>query len=324
VALILAGLLFVYAGLFLTETEEGQLQNRLQQLWVGVDDLQSRAMTRQAAFLQRTSRLVADGLVRLFGNKLFSAKSAASCLCFSLGSLYLSLAMFAGKMPLLSKPTLLVCSLILVTCGVSQKLRYLGFVVLAVATSIEAIGLRGSLAVYQASFGEIAFGLLFYVIGILSGIVFIALTRWSLGVASHLSSTPSIMAIILANGVLGAALVSSLAFVELLPYHVSVFGPRVGRSLISRPHGFLIFLYNVATTNLFTALLAFLVVLLLLTALIHRIVWPVISRPVYAAHRHGLIAQHKLLTAIGASCLLLAWPDNIVVRAMAKFVGLGE
>ena len=52
--------LLLYAGLFLTETEEGRLQNRLEELWIRVDDLQSRAVSRQAAFLQQVSGLIAD------------------------------------------------------------------------------------------------------------------------------------------------------------------------------------------------------------------------------------------------------------------------
>jgi len=79
----LMGLLLLYAGLFLTETEEGRLQNRLEELWIRVDDLQSRAVSRQAAFLQQVSGLIADGLVQLFGRKLFSVESVASSLCVS-------------------------------------------------------------------------------------------------------------------------------------------------------------------------------------------------------------------------------------------------
>ena len=82
VVLGLMGVLLLYTGLFLTETEEGRLQNRLEELWIRVDDLHSRALTRQAAFLQQVSGLIADGLVKLFGRKLFSVKSVASCLCF--------------------------------------------------------------------------------------------------------------------------------------------------------------------------------------------------------------------------------------------------
>ena len=319
----LTGLLLIYAGRFLTETEEGQLQNRLEELWIRVDDLQSSAMSRQAALLQQVSSLVADGLAKLFGQKLFSVKSVASCLCFSMASMYLSLAVFVKEVPLLSKPVLLGCSLILLSFGFSQKLRYLSFAVLALGVLLELFRLRGSLKIYHASLGEVASGAVIYVIGILSVIGLVALTRWSLRLASHLSSTPGLIAIILANMALSASLLGPLIFVELLPYHISILGPRIGRSLISRPHGFLIFFYDISTTNLFTAALALVLVLVLLAALLHRLVWPAISRPVYAVHRYGLIMQHALLTTLGTTCLVLAWPNNPLVKAIEKLFHLG-
>ncbi len=176
----MVGLLLFYMGLFLTETEEGQLQNRLEELWVRVDDLQSRALTRQAAFLQQASSLVADGFVRVFGRKLVSVRSVASCLCFSMASMYLSLALFGGDFPLLSKPVLLLCTAILLVCGLSKKFRYIGFAVLALAAVLELVGLKGSLKAYQTSPADFALGSLIYTMAILTGIGFIALTHWSM------------------------------------------------------------------------------------------------------------------------------------------------
>jgi hypothetical protein len=322
----LVGMLFLYAGFFLTETEEGQLQNRLQELWIRVDDLQSRALTRQAAFLQQASSLVAEGFGRVFGPKLVSVKSVASCLCFSMASLYLSLALFGGDLPLLSKRVLFTCTAIFFACGFSKKFRYISFAVLALAAVLEIIGLKGELKAYQSSPGDVALGYFFYATGIFGGVGFIALTRWSMKLASHLSNAPGLIATILSNLALSAALVGPLIVAELLAYHVSMFGPKVGPSVASGTHGWLtclIFLCKISISNLFTALAALVVVLVPLVALLHRLVWPVISRPIYAAHRHGLIAQHNFLTALGFSCLLLAWPNNIVVRTMAKIFHFG-
>ncbi len=319
----MVGLLLFYMGLFLTETEEGQLQNRLEELWVRVDDLQSRALTRQAAFLQQASSLVADGFVRVFGRKLVSVRSVASCLCFSMASMYLSLALFGGDFPLLSKPVLLLCTAILLVCGLSKKFRYIGFAVLALAAVLELVGLKGSLKAYQTSPADFALGSLIYTMAILTGIGFIALTHWSMRLASHLSNTPGLIAIILSNIALSAALVGPLIYADLLSYHVSFFGPKTGPNLVSGAHGFLIFLCKISISNLFTALAALVVVLMPLAALLHRLVWPAISRPMYAAHRHGLIAQHKFLTALGVSCLVLAWPNNALVKAIAKVTHIG-
>jgi len=161
-----------------------------------------------------------------------------------------------------------------------------------------------------------------YVGGILSVIGSVALIQWSLRLGSHLSNTRGLAAIILLNVALCAALLGPTIFTRL-HYQVTTFGPRVGTSLISRPHGFLLFLYGVSNTNLFSALLALAVLLALFAALAHRLVWPSISRPIYAAHRYGMFKQHKLLVALGGTCLLFAWPNNVLVKTIAKAVHLG-
>lgn len=51
----LIGTVLLYVALFLHETEEGKIQNRLEKLWVDIDDLSKAALSRQAAFLQRVS-----------------------------------------------------------------------------------------------------------------------------------------------------------------------------------------------------------------------------------------------------------------------------
>jgi len=319
----LTGLLLLYVGLFLTETEEGLLNNRLEELWVRVDDLQTIAMTRQAALLQQVSSLVAAGLAKLFGQKLVSIKSVAACLCFAMGSIYLSLALLEKeKLPFLSKPTLLLFSLVFFVLGFSRKLRYFSLVFLVFGWLIQLWGLRGTLNVYQASFGEVISADMVYLGGILSVIGSVALIQWSLRLGSHLSNTRGLAAIILLNVALCAALLGPTIFTRL-HYQVTTFGPRVGTSLISRPHGFLLFLYGVSNTNLFSALLALAVLLALFAALAHRLVWPSISRPIYAAHRYGMFKQHKLLVALGGTCLLFAWPNNVLVKTIAKAVHLG-
>jgi hypothetical protein len=323
VLLGLVGLLLLYVGFFLTETEEGRLQNRLAELWIRVDDLHSKAMTRQAAFLRQVANLAAEGFTNLFGSRLFSLKAVASCLCFSLASLYLSLALFVNEMPLLSKRARLICSLFFLVCGFSKYLRYLGFVTVALGIVLELVGLTGALRTYQASLREVILNGIIYVIAILIAIGFVSLTRWSLRLASQLSNTPRLIAIILANVVLGAALVAPVAYVEPR-YRASVFGARAGLSPGSHALAFLVFYYNISVTNLFTAVAAFTVLVVVLAALFHRLIWPAMSRPAYAAHRYGLIGQHKLLATIGASCLLMAWPNNILVKAIAKGVHVGN
>jgi hypothetical protein len=85
----LLGLALLYAALFLDEGEEGELQNRLEKLWVDIDDVSKTALSRQAAFFRQVSAMANSALNRLFGTKLFSAEAVSASLCFSVSSVLL-------------------------------------------------------------------------------------------------------------------------------------------------------------------------------------------------------------------------------------------
>lgn len=323
IAFGIAGALLLYMGLFLTDTEEGNLENRLEGLWIRVDDIHSKAMSRQAVLLRQVATLVAEGFKGVFGRKLFSVKAIASCLCFCLASLFLSLALFVGETPFSSKRVRLACSLIFLVCGFTKYLRYLGFVSVAFGIVVEWIGLTGDLHAYQGSPKQVLLTFLTYVVGILIAVCFISLIRWSMNLASHLSNGASLIVVLAANVALGAALVWPLVYVQLR-YRLSIFTPRGAANPAPQTHALLIFAYSVSATNVFTAVAAFGVLVTLVVALLHHLMWPAISRPIYAAHRYGLVRQHKVLVALGAACLGLAWPNNIVVKAIEKGVHLGN
>ena len=76
----------MYVAFFLYEDREARLQNRLEDLWVRVDDLQHSALSREAAFLQEATRVTGAALDRLLGPKLLSLRSVAICLALSQAS----------------------------------------------------------------------------------------------------------------------------------------------------------------------------------------------------------------------------------------------
>jgi len=309
----LVGLLMLYSGVFLTETEEGRLRNFLEELWVRVDDLHSAAMSRQAALLQQVSALTEHGMVTLFGQKLFSVRSLASYLCFTMASIFLSLALLAGNSPTFPRTATLIWSAFFLLFALSRRLRYLGFVLLSVGAILGLLSLGGVFRPYQLSLKDVLSSSLGYLLGTLLVTGSIVLTRWSLRVASRTRNVASLVGVIGGNVLLAATLLSPLLIAFLAPSFF-VRGPETVRTL---PSGLLEFLFSTSGTTLFAAALAVLVVLVLVAALVHRMLWPVMSRTVYAVHRHGLV-QPKLLRAMGCACLILAWPNNILVKAITK------
>jgi len=62
-----AGCVFLYLAFFLYEDERGQIQNRLEQLWVSIDDEARRARDTNAAFMRGIVRIVSNTFDRVFG-----------------------------------------------------------------------------------------------------------------------------------------------------------------------------------------------------------------------------------------------------------------
>jgi hypothetical protein len=76
----------------------------------------------------------------------------------------------------------------------------------------------------------------------------------------------------------------------------------------------------ISMTNLLDALCLLLFISLLLLLLTHRVLWPLIKRPLYAANRKGLVKNTKLLGTLGTMLLMYAFPNNPFVKLLAEFL----
>ena len=61
----IAGALLLYVAFFLYEDEEARIQNRLEEIWKRIDALQTRAMSKEAAFMHGVTRITSAILDRL-------------------------------------------------------------------------------------------------------------------------------------------------------------------------------------------------------------------------------------------------------------------
>ena len=75
------GCVSLYMAFFLYEDERGQLQNRLEELWISIDDEGRKARDRNAAFLRGIVRIVSDAFDRIFGPEILSARAVVVSLC---------------------------------------------------------------------------------------------------------------------------------------------------------------------------------------------------------------------------------------------------
>ena len=75
------GTALICVGLFLSEDEEGRVQNQLENLWIKVDDRSKVGATQQ--FIRGCAQLYARALDRLFGRRLLSIQACGISLCLA-------------------------------------------------------------------------------------------------------------------------------------------------------------------------------------------------------------------------------------------------
>jgi hypothetical protein len=290
----------MYIAFFLHEDEEGELQNRLETLWIRLDDLQGRALSKHTVFLKELLKLLNRGFDSLLGPKLFSLRSAIVTLCYSLASLSIFIAFLsAAPFPIFGPPAF----------DTRTFLKLSSFFVFLVAMGTSSIAIMRTLPLRiwagcslmilvelflwaRRPMGWDGSDQILVAVAVIGGIAcdlsFIVINRAMIRFAARFQTTTQIIAMLACNLV--------IAFIYLAPLWLYPLPSGLSPRDIANA---------IASTNLITALLAFSVVALMLVALVHRIFWPLLSRPIYAISRHQLVRKPALLLSV--SVLLLTW-----------------
>jgi hypothetical protein len=281
--------------------------------------------------------MLSDALDRIFGAKLLSGKAIATSVGLSIASYYLSLYsssnFFIGSEFHHSNVALCMFIVSILLAVSPGKLRYATFpwiLLVSVEMYMQGTGyfdngrLGYTIQGYNIPFWDfvrvnnsaritlpyVIIGMVFG--GLLCDIGVIALLRWLLSKASALRSTWKLLGFVLLQICIGTAVVAPVLLIRYTEDNES----DILRTLF-------LLVIPMAYSNLVTALVAFLIVLLLFLALLHHVTWPVLSRPIYAAQRLGLVSNPKLLAGLSGTLLLLAWPHNPVVTFLARIMGHG-
>ena len=331
---ILAGVvvaLLLYVAFFLYEDEEARIQNRLEQIWQKINALQGAAMSKEVAFLQGATRTTSTILDRLLGHRLLSLQSVAVSMAFSLASLclWLSVEERAYTHPLFFSVVLFIV-LVLFALGsipafaASGRLprRNLRFIPTTKPYLVSLIVLVISAAFWGAREVGFAAGLLgtdfIVILGVLLDVFFIAFFRWVLGTICRVSSLWAV-ALLLALTTTVTVLLIGPAVDQVLHLGLYEYQERVAPVGWIK-HGGPLYVSSVSGTNLVDAACLLLLLVVMLILLAHRLLWPLIKRPIYAANRKQLIKNTKLLGAFGTMLLLYAFPNNPIVKWITHFL----
>jgi hypothetical protein len=313
----IAGMLFVYAAVFLYEDEQGKLQNRLEQWWIEISDREKTATSRYAVFMQEVARIASDLFDRLLGAKLFSWRAFKVSATFSMGS-YLLFINFAtmrnGDLTRYGLRSLLVlplCAAALFWYG-SHRLtiwKPFRFLIHFIVVTLLVVLFFGFYINYGGP------GFLAVVASFICDIAFIAITRQTLRWCSHMARFVSIVLVILINCLIAIVFLIGPAALYRADSQMVLHDPTPDQ--LQRSNWFIVGSVF-AGLNTVDALAASVFVILALVALTHRILWPVLGRTLYALQGIGIARRRNLMATLGI--LLLTHAGLNVPEQLKKVV----
>jgi hypothetical protein len=317
----LLGLSCGMTAIVLYPNEEGKMQSKFEDFWIRVDDYQRLALSRHAAFMTQVAKLESNFLDRVFGSNLVSARSiAVSCWC-SVVSLVLTIILMGNGTDLVEgEPLPFVVGLLIVIALLIPYILLPHHHRARDASLFSAVAIILGEVIWLTLGNGIAFfevfGLMFltfFVGGFCCDAIFIVLTRRLLRWAGEMTASLKVVGVLILNLALAIALVSPVFFSFLLPSADFLHGTW----FFATPT-----LMAVAMSNLFNSLLALLFVVLATILLIHRALWPLLTRTLFRMQDLGTTGRRAILMTVGLSLMSLSgWKVPELFKALGKIIG---
>ena len=311
------GCVCFYLAVFMYEVEEGQWNNRLEDLWVRIDDLSKATEQRSIAIINRIAGTLSKGADWVFGHKLLSLRTVAASLNLSLfalttGLLILSVSMGGPSLWAFVTLAVLAGSIALPAFHPRIWTYFLALAPMALVF-VRILTDKPSNKSFTTTHALEALVLsIFY--SLFSDILAIAIIR---RLFKSMSSTITVFRMVLW---VIALLLVPLALIPLPLISMAISWTLWGHGPVAELSGLGGFMG--LAFNLSTYLYCFAPMFLLIIAVTHRVVWPTVSRLVYSLHRFKLVSNKKLLIATG--CLLWSIALNletVAVKDLLKLIG---
>lgn len=337
VAAALAALAAFYVAWFVYEDEEKKLQNKIETWWLQFDDFRTNLVSRQAAFLVVVALRASEILDRLFGPKLVGKDAIAAAVSLTIGSYYLSLALVVAYLRQGHPRIVGAVAVAIFACAfapvASPRLRRLSRVVMWMFVAYVlvvcllsllqfGIGLLGYPSKDFASFRDPGAANLMVAAAVLTGIVLTifqvsvarramrttiaAKSEWPIVAGMIVVAVP--VAIVLAlSGEVALKTISSgvpLEFQQITPSTTVALGA-----------------YVVGMGSFVSTALWGLVAAVASMMLLHRLVWPLASRLLYALGRYRLVQNKVALNTVGATLTGIAITGNYGWETVLRLFG---
>lgn len=312
--MLVVGGTILYVELALFPNEEGELQNRIEKLWIVVDEKQKLEVARATIVFSRVGQFVTRLYNRILGAKLISLQMVGVSSASSIGAFFTF-----GGLVLLTLLYMSFSSQAKVSMKFNASLLLVGLLCLAIACFVFLFALVPSLVrnwfgrmlslvpLFLFTYGSFkivtqqAGGPTTNQIGVLAGLL-VGIVTDVLVLAGVRFSARQISRCTRLTGVLVALLVQFLAltFIIIIPDRLSTWllGTN-SQSTIAK------ILLSTVMFNCFTALGIIGFLLLLIVVFLHRLFWPTLGRVIFSIARFKpLQTYRKAFVTVGVTCVL--------------------
>jgi hypothetical protein len=291
-----AGCVLIGWSIFLYESEEHQISDTLEEWWITLDDIAQHSVSRSVRIVNKISHTITMWLDFTFGRRLFSFRAVVVSWCFSLSAFQLMACAFIIRKAPIDWAEAIPAAFGGIGClfaAISERfpdLRYLVTVGAGIALLLLMLGVTFDRSVTNAvdTGTSVAFGC---AAGVLADFSVIVVSRYLARRGANARSVGWPILAAFAGGLLAAA----IFVLPMLP----IWMLRAWWALA---------LYIFALTNLYSAIVAASFTFMAITLILHRLLWPILNRPLYAIQRFRLFEQRKVLFGAGATLLGLASP----------------
>jgi hypothetical protein len=313
--------ILAYSSCLMYEDAEGKWQNRIETLWVAVDDREKLSGSRTSALFNVVATTVMRGFNRVFGPRIFSPQFigvstsysfAGTFLFMAIAFLYYTFLAISGAQGPLSEPVTkalgaaLLLGLVLLPIGlfflalavlpslwrsfVTVSLSLIP-TVLVVALTVRAIQVHRLMGIHL-------WFIIATVVSLLTDVLLLLVVRFTVRfISAETKVTRLALAVVLQLAI--------VAFMVVAPLEGSL--AMIGRNP-QHPTSMAMFVFFVGVFNIFTGIASCAFVLVLLVVVLHRIAWPLLGRLIYPLARYQVIRNHKVMFEIGTGCFIFAFP----------------
>jgi hypothetical protein len=287
---ITVGVLSLYLAFFLSTDKEGKSRDRIEDLWSRIEGAWNIGGNRSAIFLRVIAHSSGTILDALLGAKLISYRSFGVSSSFALFGFWMYLSILLENHDYRSMALQVFLAILALFCGAAPLLFKRGSmtgITLCPCLATPAIALGFSRVPLRQSL-FIAGGL---IAGLLAGYLLIALQRSRMRRMFASRDLIAIVPMIFLQALLPLLLFS-------VPFIVDLY---LGNGSVT------IFVEILTYLNFSNELILLTFFVVLALVILHRLLWPVLGRLVYASAKYRIVHRPVIMAGFGIVCLLAAF-----------------